>query len=95
MAFARLVTHYVHHNAWLDDGVLLCNAHQLANIPGVLVNGRYDLQAPIGWAYELKRAWPRAELVIIDNAGHDPSNANITDELIRATNHFAQRATSL
>ena len=94
MSFSRLVTHYVHHNAWLDDGVLLRNVHTLANIPGVLVSGRYDLQAPIGWAYDLKRAWPRAELVIVDNAGHDPSNANITRELLRATDHFASRATS-
>ena len=79
----------VHHNAWLDDGVLLRNACTLANIPGVMVNGRYDLQAPIGWAYDLKRAWPRAELVIVDNAGHDSSNALVTEQLIRATNHFA------
>jgi proline iminopeptidase len=70
-------------------GVLLRNAHTLANIPGVLVNGRYDLQAPIAWAYDLKRAWPRAELVIVDNAGHDPSNAGVTEQLIRATNLFA------
>jgi proline iminopeptidase len=89
MSFARLVTLYVHHNAWLDDGVLLRNAHTLANIPGVLVNGRYDLQAPIAWAYDLKRAWPRAELVIVDNAGHDPSNAGVTEQLVRATNLFA------
>lgn len=89
MSFARLVTHYVHHNAWLEDGVLLRNAQTLANIPGVLVSGRYDLQAPIGWAYDLKRAWPRAELVIVDNAGHDPSNALVTEQLIRATNQFA------
>ncbi len=95
MAFARLVTHYVHHNAWLDDGVLLRNADKLANIPGVLVNGRYDLQAPIGWVYDLKRVWPGAELMIVDNAGHDPSNASITAQLIRATNYFAQRADSL
>ena len=94
MSFSRLVTHYVHRNAWLDDGVLLRNVHKLANIPGVLVSGRYDLQAPVGWAYDLKRAWPRAELVIVDNAGHDPSDANLTRELLCATDHFASRATS-
>jgi len=91
MAFARIVTHYVSHNAWMEDGVLLRNAAALADIPGIMVNGRYDLQAPIGWAYDLKQAWPTAQLVIVDNASHDPSNANITQELIRATNHFANR----
>jgi proline iminopeptidase len=89
LAFARIVTHYVSHNAWLEDGVLLRNAAVLANIPATMVNGRYDLQAPIGWAYDLKQAWPAAQLVIVDNSGHDPSNASITQELIRATNHFS------
>ncbi len=91
IAFARIVTHYVSHNAWLEDNVLLHNAALLADIPGIMVNGRYDLQAPIGWAYDLKQAWPTAQLVIADNAGHDPSNANITQQLIRATKHFAKR----
>lgn len=90
LSFARIVTHYVSHNAWLEDNVLLRNASLLAGIPAIMVNGRYDLQAPIGWAYDLKQAWPGAQLVIVDNAGHDPTNAEITQELIRATNHFAK-----
>ena len=91
LAFARIVTHFVRHYAWLEDGVLLRNAAALADIPGIMVNGRFDLQAPIGWAYDLKRAWPRAKLVIVDDAGHDASNASITGELIRATDEFARR----
>ncbi|MGC1190796.1 MAG: prolyl aminopeptidase, partial [Candidatus Binatus sp.] len=89
MAFARIVTHYVHHYAWLGDNSLLRDATAIAKIPGIMVNGRFDLQAPIGWAYDLKRAWPRAKLVIVDNAGHDASNASITGELIGATNDLA------
>ena len=90
MAFARIVTHYVMHYAWLEDGELLRDAGAIADIPGIMVNGRFDLQAPIGWAWDLKRAWPRAELVIVDGAGHDATNAGITRELIRATDHFAK-----
>ncbi|MGC2757107.1 MAG: alpha/beta hydrolase [Candidatus Binatus sp.] len=90
MAFARIVTHYVQHYAWLDDGVLLRDARAIADIPGIMVNGRFDLQAPIGWAYDLKHVWPRAKLLIVDNAGHDASNANIAEELIRATDEFAE-----
>ncbi|MCX6641759.1 MAG: prolyl aminopeptidase [Candidatus Bathyarchaeota archaeon] len=88
MAFSRLVTHYVHYNAWLEDGILLQNAGSLANIPGVMVNGRFDFQAPIGNAWELKRVWPEAELVIVDDAGHTP-NSNLSQELIIATDKFA------
>ncbi len=91
ISFARIVTHYVHHNAWLEDGILLRGADALADIPGVMVNGRFDFQAPIGWAWELHRVWPRAKLVIVDDAEHDASNAGITRELIRATDAFAQR----
>jgi proline iminopeptidase len=89
LAFARLVTHYVRHDAWIEDGSLLRDAGRLAGIPGVLVNGRFDFQGPIGNAWELKRAWPDAELVIVDDAGHAADNAGITSELVRATDRFA------
>jgi proline iminopeptidase len=90
LAFARIVTHYTHHNLFLEDGILLREADVLASIPGILVNARFDFQAPIGNAWELKRVWPRAELVIVDNAGHAPDNPNVTQELIRATDRFAR-----
>ncbi len=82
------MTHYVRHNAWLEDGALLRGAGALAETPGILVNGRFDFQAPIANAWELKRVWPRAELVIVDDAGHGV-DANISRELVRATDRFA------
>ena len=90
LAFARLVTHYVRHNAWLDDGSLLRGADALSEIPGILVNGRFDFQAPIANAWKLSRVWPRAELVIVDDAGH-AADAAIGDQLVRATDRFAKR----
>jgi proline iminopeptidase len=89
MAFARLVTDYVRHNAWIEDGVLLRDAGALAGIRGVMVNGRFDFQSPIGNAWELKRVWPSAELVIVENAGHVADNAGIAKDLVRATDKFA------
>ncbi len=86
-AYARLVTHYISHNAWLEDGVLLKNAGKLSGIPGTLVNGRFDFQAPIGNMWTLKKAWPKAELVIVDNAGHDVSDS-IGDAICRATDAY-------
>jgi proline iminopeptidase len=91
MAFARIVTHYVRANAWLADGVVLHDAGRLAGTPGVLISAPRDLQAPIGWAWDLKRAWPNASLVIVDAAGHDASDAAFTQELTRATDQFAAR----
>lgn len=88
LAFARIVTHYVRRNGFLEDGVLFRDAGAIADIPGIMVNGRLDVQAPVGWAWELHRVWPRASLVIVDDAGHDASNASITRELVRATDLF-------
>jgi proline iminopeptidase len=87
VAFARLVTHYTRHGAFLEDGVLLRNAHLLADTPGILVNGRFDLQARLGNAWELRRVWPRAELVVVPEAGHGGSAA-LDAELVRATDRF-------
>lgn len=91
MAFARIVTHYFRHNAWLEDGILLRNAQALAGIPGVMVQGRLDLGAPLVTAWELAQVWPDGELVIIKNAGHSPSDPGMTEAIIAATNRFAAR----
>jgi proline iminopeptidase len=90
LAFARIVTHYVTNNLFLEDGILLRNASALSNIPGVLVNGRFDFQAPIANAWELKRVWPRAELVIIDQAGHG-TDVQLSSELVNATDRLARK----
>lgn len=70
LAFVRICTHYFAHHGWLDDGQLLRGADRLAGIPGVLIHGRLDLSAPLLSAWELARAWPQAELTVIDDSGH-------------------------
>jgi proline iminopeptidase len=89
MAFARLVTHYVRHNAWIDDESLLRHAGLLADIPGILVHGRFDLQGPLANAWELHRVWPCAELVIVPDAGHAANHPGLVQEIVRATDRFA------
>ena len=87
LAFARIVTHYVLHDAFLEDGILLRNADRLHEIPGMLVHGRFDFQAPLENAHALSRAWPQAKLVVVDDAGHMPTGS-VTRELARATDAF-------
>lgn len=91
-AFARLVTHYVRHDLFLEDGILVRDIDVLEGVPGVLINGRYDLQAPLANAWTLHRAWPGSELVVVDDAGHAGDDAGITVELIRATDRFRPAA---
>ncbi len=88
IAFARLVTHYVRHNGFLEDGELLREAERLASIPLVLVNGRFDFQAPIGNMWTLGQALPHARTVVVDDEGH--GGGGITVELVRATDAFAR-----
>lgn len=91
MAYSRIVTHYFRHNAWLEDGVLLRNAGELAGIPGVMVQGRLDLKAPLVTAWELAQVWPAGELVIINGAGHSSGDPGMSEAVIAATNRFAER----
>jgi proline iminopeptidase len=73
LAFVRICAHYFANDAFLDDGVLIREAGKLAGIPGVLVHGRSDLGGPVITAWELARAWPDAELVVVGDSGHTGS----------------------
>ena len=73
LARARIITHYFANGAFLDEGVLLREAGRLAGIPATLLHGRLDLGSPVQTAWELARAWPGAELEIVDDSGHTGS----------------------
>jgi proline iminopeptidase len=91
MAFARLVTHYWSHAAFLEDGVLLEEVGRLAGIPGVLIHGRLDVSSPLDIPWELARAWPGAELVAVDQAGHGAADPGMAEAAVAATDRFAGR----
>ena len=89
MAFARLVTHYWHHSAFLDDGALIRDAGRLAGIPGILIHGRMDLSSPLDVPRQLSRAWPGSELIVIDDAAHGAGQPAIREAIVAAIDHFA------
>jgi proline iminopeptidase len=90
MVFARLVTHYWSHAAFLEDGELLRGAAQLTAIPGVLIHGRRDLSSPLDIPWELHRAWPGSKLVVIDEAGHGAYHAEMQSAIVDALDGFAR-----
>jgi proline iminopeptidase len=89
VGFARLVTHYLSHAAWLEEDELLRNASRLAGIRGVLLHGRLDLAGPPDVAWELARAWPGAELHFVPG-GHT-GDAEMDRLLLEATDRFSTR----
>ena len=91
-AFARLENHYFINGGFLDyDGQILDQVDRIAQIPGVIVQGRYDMICPPRRAWELSRRWPNSELRMIRNAGHALSEPGISAELVRAMDHLAER----
>ncbi len=89
MVFARLVTHYWHHAAFLEDGALLRDAGRLAGIPGVLIHGRLDLSSPLDVPWKLSQAWPGSQLIVIDDAGHGTGEPGIREAVLAAIDRFS------
>ena len=92
VAVARIENHYFRHDCWLEPDQLLRHADRLANIPGIIVQGRHDCCTPPSAAWALKKAWPQVELQIVPDGGHLFSEPGITDGLVRASDHFAGKA---
>jgi proline iminopeptidase len=90
IAFARIECHYFINRGFFDaDDQLLRDAHLIANIPGVIVHGRYDVVTPLRNAWDLCKVWPAADLRIVPDAGHAMTEPGIIHELIAATQRFA------
>ena len=89
-SLARIEAHYFVHRAFLCEGQLLADANLLRDIPGVIVQGRYDMISPMSTAWELHRAWPGSSLRIVPNAGHASSEPGIARQLIAATDSLGE-----
>jgi len=68
---------------------LLRHASRIRHIPGVIVQGRYDVVCPMESAWALYRAWPEAELVITPDSGHSALEPPNSRALVAATDKFA------
>ncbi len=90
LSLARIENHYFVHNAFLEPEQLIEQAPRLKPIPGVIVQGRYDMVCPIESAWELHRAWPEAELQIVPDAGHSAAEPGILKALAEAADRFAR-----
>jgi proline iminopeptidase len=92
-AFARLENHYFINGGFLEeDGQILRDMGRIADLPGTIVQGRYDMICPPVSAHRLHAAWPASDLVTVPRAGHALSEPGISRELVRATDTLRQLA---
>jgi len=90
LAFARIECHYFAHHGWLEpDGQLLRDLPRIRHIPGVIVQGRYDLACPMESAWALHQGWPEADFIITPDAGHSAFEPGNCRALVAATDRFA------
>jgi len=90
-AIARIECHYFVNGGFFEnDTWLLDKIDAIRKIPGVIVQGRYDMVTPMTSAWDLHKAWPEAEFHIIPDAGHSAMEPGIVDALITATDKFRE-----
>jgi proline iminopeptidase len=88
LGLARIEAHYFVNDIFLEENALLKNAARLRGVPGVIVQGRYDMVCPLVSAHELHLAWPQADYRIVPDAGHSAWEPGVLGALIEATEHF-------
>jgi proline iminopeptidase len=92
IAFARIEAHYFANGGFFErDDQILAGIDRVRAIPAVIVQGRYDVVTPMKSAWELHKAWPQAQFIVVQDAGHAASEPGIIDALVRATDRFAKR----
>ncbi len=88
----RMEAHYFANGCFLERGQLLDDAHRLADIPGAIVQSRYDLLCPPRTSHALARRWPAGRIVNVEAAGHDQSEAGVARAVARAVAEVAAEA---
>jgi proline iminopeptidase len=90
-AFARIECHYFINNGFFDsDNWILENVNKIKHIPGIIIQGRYDVVCPMQSAWDLHYKLQKLEFKIVDNAGHSMLEKGIQEELIGYTDQFKE-----
>ena len=90
-ALARIETHYFVNNLFMEEDALLKGIDKIRDLPGIIIQGRYDMVCPITTANALHEAWPEAEYVVVPDAGHSAMEPGIRAALVRAAERLKNR----
>ena len=91
LAFAAIECHYFFNRGWFSpEDQLLRDADRIRHIPGVIVQGRYDVVCPMETAWALHQAWPEADFIVTPDCGHSAFEPGNSRALVAATDRFAR-----
>jgi proline iminopeptidase len=83
--------HYFSNNSFMKPNQLMAKAGKLAGIPGIIVQGRYDLLCPPKTSHALAAKWRDAEIRIIEGAGHTLYDPGVRNAVMRSIADMAAR----
>lgn len=78
----------------MPAGGVLAGMPALAQVPGIIVHGRYDMVCPVDQALLLQQHWPAARLEIVPDAGHSASEPSLERALVAAVQALASEVLS-
>jgi proline iminopeptidase len=84
--------HYFVNDSFMSENQLLRNAGRLAGIPGIIIQGRYDLLCPPETSERLAKVWPGSEIRIVEEAGHSLYDAGVRDAVMKSIADLASKA---
>ena len=83
--------HYFAHDCFMAPNQLLNEAEKLAGIPGIMVQGRYDLLCPAATSHALAARWTGSEVRVVEGAGHILYDAGVRDAVMKAIADLASK----
>lgn len=89
ITLSKLLNYYAVNHHFLEDGAIAKNFHKLKGIPGIIIQGRYDMFCPVKTAWDLHKNWPESELIIIPDGGHSSSEPPTQEAILKATEKIA------
>ncbi len=91
LGVATLSTYYLINQGFFEPQQLINHCHMIKDIPGFIIHGRHDMTCPLSNAYQLSKSWPKAELIIEEESGHNMYETAMASEIVKVTDKVADR----
>jgi len=80
----QMEVHYALNKYFISENQIIENCTVIQDIPTIIVHGRQDLVCPMEAGVCLHKALPKAEYIVLPNAGHIASGDEMIDALVDA-----------